>query len=147
MATTSSTSLLLVVGSVELRIAPSSAQLTRLREVVLSFLRGVPDDIAHDILLALNEAVVNAIRYGSPEGQPVEVTLSLRDGWINAAVVDHGPGPDGLRVPEATPPTLATRGRGLWLIAQLVDEVRVEAHAGGTRLALRRRAYGIDATA
>jgi anti-sigma regulatory factor (Ser/Thr protein kinase) len=37
-------------------------------------------------------------------------------------------------------PGLADGGRGLWLISQLVDEVRLERAGQGTLLSLRRRA-------
>jgi hypothetical protein len=57
--------------------------------------------------------------------------------WVEAAVVDHGPAQ-----PPHPPPTtdrLSSCGRGLWLLDRLVDEVRVERAALGTRVTLRRR--------
>jgi anti-sigma regulatory factor (Ser/Thr protein kinase) len=53
-------------------------------------------------------------------------------------VVDHGPA----QPPHHPPPTtdrLSSHGRGLWLLACLVDEVRVERVKLGTRVTLRRR--------
>ena len=58
-------------------------------------------------------------------------------GWVEATVVDHGPAQ-----PPHPPPTsdrLSSRGRGLWLLDCLVDEVRVERVKLGTRVTLRRR--------
>jgi anti-sigma regulatory factor (Ser/Thr protein kinase) len=54
-------------------------------------------------------------------------------------VRDHGPTPQLPRLPGEPPPVMASGGRGLWLILQLVDEVRLERVGDGTLLALRRR--------
>jgi anti-sigma regulatory factor (Ser/Thr protein kinase) len=54
-------------------------------------------------------------------------------------VHDGGPTPRLPRLPAEAPPALQTGGRGLWLILQLVDEVRLQRVGGGTRLIMRRR--------
>ena len=124
----------------ELTLSPTSETLPDLRRTAARLLRGVDDDVAADVLLALDEAVSNAIRHGSRGGQPIMVSLQVDHGWIEMMVRDHGPTPRLPRLPDEPPPTLATGGRGLWLILQLVDEVRLERIGGGTRLFLRRRA-------
>lgn len=101
----------------------------------------LPERDLEDVLLAVNEAATNAMLYGSGGGHPVEVTVRLRDGWIEASVLDRGPplrvvGDSGDRTdPEAA----HVGGRGLWLIGRLVDEVRLERVDLGTRITLRRR--------
>ena len=43
------------------------------------------------------------------------------------------------RLPAQPPPVMEPGGRGLWLILQLVDEVRLQRIGEGTQLTLRRR--------
>ena len=59
--------------------------------------------------------------------------------WVEMSVRDAGPTPRLPRLPEGPPPVLETGGRGLWLILQLVDEVRLQRIGEGTRLVMRRR--------
>jgi serine/threonine-protein kinase RsbW len=127
-------------ADVNLSLAPTSSVLPELRRRAARTLRGINEEVAAEVLLALDEAVSNAIRHGSAGGEPVLVSLEVDDGWIEMTVRDHGPTPRLPRLPGAPPPTLATGGRGLWLILQLVDEVRLARAGTGTLLALRRRA-------
>jgi len=91
------------------------------------------------VLLALDEAVSNAIRHGSRGGAPVVVTVKSDGEWVEMSVHDGGPTPRLPRLPDEAPPALQTGGRGLWLILQLVDEVRLQRIEDGTRLTMRRR--------
>jgi anti-sigma regulatory factor (Ser/Thr protein kinase) len=121
----------------ELAIPAAPAQLAGLRQAARHALREVPSQIADELVLALDEAATNAILYGSRGGDPVQVALWVRGGWVEATVVDHGPAQ-----PPHPPPTtdqLSSRGRGLWLLDRLVEEVRVERAKLGTQVTLRRR--------
>ena len=97
---------------------------------------GVASEAADDVVLALNEAAPNAILYGSGGGQPVQVVVHVDDEVIEASVLDHGP--DLPTQPPTDTDALAVRGRGLWLLGRLVDEVRLERVRLGTRVTLRR---------
>ncbi len=101
----------------------------------------VPERDLEDLLLAVNEAATNAILHGSGDGHPVDVTVHVRGGWIEASVLDRGPAlPDGGAYGDRTDPQVPrVGGRGLWIIGRLVDEVRLERVDDGTRLTLRRR--------
>jgi anti-sigma regulatory factor (Ser/Thr protein kinase) len=92
-----------------------------------------------DVLLALDEAVSNAIRHGSRGGGPVQVSVESDGEWVEMSVRDSGPTRRLPRLPNEPPPVLETGGRGLWLILQLVDEVRLQRIGEGTRLVMRRR--------
>jgi anti-sigma regulatory factor (Ser/Thr protein kinase) len=92
-----------------------------------------------DVLLVLDEAVSNAIRHGSRDGGPVEIAVEMGHGWIDIRVRDHGPTQRLPRLPSAPPQILATGGRGLWLIRQLVDEVGLRRAGRGTLLWARSR--------
>ena len=52
---------------------------------------------------------------------------------------DHGPDQPAQPLTDADTDALAGRGRGLWLLRPLVDEVRLERVRLGTRVTLRRQ--------
>jgi anti-sigma regulatory factor (Ser/Thr protein kinase) len=122
-----------------LTLPPTSSSLPDLRHAVARTLGGVGQDIIADVLLALDEAVSNAVRHGSGAGEPVVVTVESDGWWVEMSVRDGGPTPRLPRLPAEPPPVLHTGGRGLWLILQLVDEVRLQRVGTGTRLTMRRR--------
>jgi serine/threonine-protein kinase RsbW len=124
---------------VNLTLPPSSSYLPDLRRSVAGSLAGVDERVLADVLLALDEAVSNAIRHGSRGGDPVQVSVERDGEWVEMTVRDAGPTPRLPRLPAEPPPVLQTGGRGLWLILQLVDEVRLQRVDGGTRLTMRRR--------
>lgn len=130
---------------VELEIAPSSVHLPAIRLAAKDVLAGIAAGVADDVLLALDEAVSNAIRHGSASGRPIRVAMALQRGWIEMAVQDHGPTQRLPRLPTDQPVPMASGGRGLWLILQLVDEVRLARVGEGTLLSLRRRAEAAPA--
>ncbi len=122
-----------------LRVPPSSSHLPDLRRSVARTLEDVDEQVLADVLLALDEAVSNAIRHGSRAGEPVLVSVESDGEWVEMTVRDAGPTPRLPRLPAEPPPALQTGGRGLWLILQLVDEVRLQRIQDGTRLTMRRR--------
>jgi anti-sigma regulatory factor (Ser/Thr protein kinase) len=125
---------------VKLTLPPVSSFLPDVRRTVAGALDGVDEVVVADVLLALDEAVSNAIRHGSRGGDPVLVSVERDGEWIEMTVRDGGPTPRLPRLPADPPPVLDTGGRGLWLILQLVDEVRLRRVKDGTLLSLRRRA-------
>jgi serine/threonine-protein kinase RsbW len=124
---------------VNLTLPPSTSSLPELRRVVARTLGAVDDEVVADVLLALDEAVSNAVRHGSGGGDPVLVSVDSDAEWVEMSVRDGGPTPRLPRLPAQPPPALNTGGRGLWLILQLVDEVRLQRVGEGTRLIMRRR--------
>jgi anti-sigma regulatory factor (Ser/Thr protein kinase) len=124
---------------VNLTLPPTSSCLPDVRRRVAGTLQGVADDVLADVLLVLDEAVSNAIRHGSRAGKPVLVSVDHDGIWVEMRVRDGGPTPRLPRLPAQAPPALQTGGRGLWLILQLVDEVRLERVGSGIQLILRRR--------
>jgi anti-sigma regulatory factor (Ser/Thr protein kinase) len=124
---------------VDLILPPSSSCLPDLRRSAARTLAAVEGRVLADVLLALDEAVSNAIRHGSRGGEPVQVSVERDGEWVEMTVRDAGPTPRLPRLPAEPPPVLETGGRGLWLILQLVDEVRLQRVGDGTRLTMRRR--------
>jgi anti-sigma regulatory factor (Ser/Thr protein kinase) len=122
----------------ELSLPPSPACLAGLRRAARACLGGVASEAAEDVVLALNEVATNAILYGSTGGQPVQVVVHVGDEVVEASVLDHGPDLPAQLPTDAEMDALAVRGRGLWLLRRLVDEVRLERVRLGTRVTLRR---------
>jgi serine/threonine-protein kinase RsbW len=120
----------------ELSIPASPSRLAGARQAARASLREVQDEVADDVVLALNEVATNAVLHGSSGGQPIQVVVHLNNDWVEASVLDHGPQlPPGL---PADNDELRAGGRGLWLLGRLVDEVRIECVRLGTRVTLRR---------
>jgi anti-sigma regulatory factor (Ser/Thr protein kinase) len=122
---------------VELTISASPFELAGLRRAARDALGEVPTQVADDMLLALDEAATNAILHGSDGGDPIQVAVRVRDTWVEASVLDHGPAKPPR--PLSTTDRRSGGGWGLWLLRCLVDEVRLERVERGTRVTLRRR--------
>lgn len=93
----------------------------------------------YQFVFAVNEAVTNAIKHGRPAADGTIGVELLADGdALVCAVEDHGTFRPSS--PESDP--LAEGGRGLTLMARLMDDVELLATDAGTtvRLSKRRRA-------
>jgi serine/threonine-protein kinase RsbW len=87
---------------------------------------GFSDLSRDEISLAVTEAVSNAVRHGSPAGETdtVELSVDTEGPRLIVTVRDHG-GPFTPPLPSLPDPALfAEHGRGLYLMQQLMDEVR-----------------------
>ncbi len=85
------------------------------------------DDIYGNIMIAVTEAVNNAIRHGnkSNSSKNVSLTLSLAEGLIKFKIEDEGNGFDYDSLPDPTAPENIEKpgGRGIFLMKHLADEV------------------------
>ena len=123
----------------ELSIPASPSRLAGLRRAARASLGEVQDEVADDVVLALNEVATNAVLHGSSGGQPIQVVVHVNNDWVEASVLDHGPQPPpGVSADTDAHHELRAGGRGLWLLGRLVDEVRIERVRLGTRVTLRR---------
>lgn len=107
---------------------------------------GCSEDL-ESVELVLREAIANAILHGSKgsPSQTLRICVALPEGGgINIAVKDAGPGFDPAQVadPLAASNLLSNHGRGLFLIRQLMDEVRFQFGAG-TEIHMRRSGRAI----
>ena len=85
----------------------------------------------NDIILALDELLANAQEHGRP---PIEVN-AWSDGRLVIEVTDSGGGFDYQEVLASHPPAVdLTRGRGLWIVRQLSDTLRVTREGERTRV-------------
>ncbi|MGD9694218.1 MAG: ATP-binding protein [Thermoleophilia bacterium] len=87
------------------------------------------------VLLAVTEAVTNAIEHGSGDGAAVEVALEVTAGRVLITVVDEGvPGIPVPALPRTPPPDTALSGRGLLIIRRLADDLVLTGDGAGTRI-------------
>lgn len=87
----------------------------------------VNEDYYGNILVALTEAVNNAIHHGNklnPEKQ-IDVRFERSPEWISFIVKDEGEGFDHLSIPDPTDPENLEKpnGRGVFLMQNLADNV------------------------
>jgi serine/threonine-protein kinase RsbW len=93
-----------------------------------------------EIELALTEALANAIKHGSAHDPSKQIQCCVacdRTRGMLIVVRDPGPGFDPASIPSPVvgQNIFSTGGRGIYLINQLMDEVRFE--KGGTEIHMR----------
>jgi serine/threonine-protein kinase RsbW len=90
--------------------------------------------------VGLTEALTNAMMYGNGADPEKRVCVEVRfeGDWITARVTDQGTGFDPTGVPDPTvdPYRLRPNGRGLFLMRQLLDEVRYNKQGNSVTLVL-----------
>ncbi len=109
-----------------------AARLMRARERVRDYLRALCSDeeLVDDVVLCVEEACTNAIRH-SQASEVMDVSLALDDGSLIADVRDRGRGFDVAAFDGyATPDLMADGGRGLFLMASLMDELSLRVDDG-----------------
>ena len=118
-----------MTAGLTLSISPDDSRaLARVRGSVRTWLSSVEASEPDDLVLAVDEAVANAIEHGG-----ADVVLSAREehGSVFFVVFDGGvwrPGADH-----------KWRGRGIAIMRALVDDVQIEPTPAGTTVVLRRR--------
>lgn len=103
---------------------------------------GCADGAEHDIELALREALANAVRHGTKNDPAKTITCSVACDPTRGMLIvvrDTGEGFDPHRIPDCLmgENVYSHHGRGIYLINQLMDEVRFE--RGGTEIHMVKR--------
>ena len=105
----------------------------------------LPLDVVFNLNLVLEEAVVNVINYAYPkeEHEEIYVSAKLNDGSIIFVVTDTGKEFDPTMAPEADITLSAEEreigGLGIFLIRQLMNEVKYERIDGKNILTLEKK--------
>ena len=124
------------------RIVPSYSRTVPARPGELSGLRrelrgwlqtaGVGGDDTDDILVAVGEALTNAIEHGhDSDGGPIDMSAEYQGGRHVFTIGDHG----SWKVPVDSH---GSRGRGLTMMGQLMDEVEITQRDSGTLVTLTK---------
>jgi len=95
------------------------------------------EDLTHRVMLALSEAVTNAIVHGNKEHKEKNVTIKIKinDSNVIIDIQDEGEGfdPDDIPDPIEEENLLATGGRGLFFMEEFADQVE---YGDGGRLVI-----------
>jgi anti-sigma regulatory factor (Ser/Thr protein kinase) len=116
-----------------------------IRRRVLEFARQLPfpkGDL-NSIEIAVGEAAVNAVRYGSPLGQidRLHVTCEFQGDLLTIEIIDQGAGFMPSAVPCPVAEDLKSSGYGLCLMSGLMDDVYFDSSPeGGTSVRMSKRA-------
>lgn len=116
-----------------LSMPAEAASISSMADAVSEFLvrRDVPEEKQLEIGLAVQEALTNAVVHGCGNDASKQVQCRVQCdplGRIVIVVTDPGPGfsPEHLSDPRRGENVYADHGRGVYLIRQLMDEVRFE---------------------
>lgn len=116
----------------ELRVKSKTENLSRIRDFVSlnAHEAGIPDTIAENIMLAVDEACTNIIKHAyklSPEGEII-ININYDDEKFTVTIVDYGKSFDPDRIPR---PDLQkyykehrVGGLGMYLMKSLMDDVK-----------------------
>lgn len=104
----------------------SVADIERLIDKVCTSV-GVNEDAYGNVLIAVTEAVNNAIQHGNKENEELSIDVSVKDNQnkVCFSVKDEGVGFDFENLPDPTSPEnlLKENGRGIFLMRSLADKV------------------------
>ena len=101
------------------------------------------EETTHWILMALREALANAIKHGNEQdvAKRVHLEMDVKDHTLKIRIRDEGTGFDPAKVadPLATENRLKTSGRGIFYMKTFMDEVRFsQADGGGMEIVLTK---------
>ena len=96
---------------------------------------GLDDRSRYELVVAVHEAVVNAMEHGSASGQHVRITSCRDQRGLSFAVADRGR--DFILKPN-TEPDLDSRGRGLKLMFHYVDEISQHPRLDGKEIRMTK---------
>jgi PAS domain S-box-containing protein len=117
-----------------------AARLLRARHRIMDYLyeHGVARAAVNDIVVAIEEAMSNAVRHSGAH-EDIEVALRFEGPDLVASVRDHGAGFETERFdPSRVPDPLKPSGRGLFMIARLMDDVELRRNGGLVVHAVKR---------
>lgn len=129
-------------GSVEFTIPSDLGEARNLQELIENQLRSCEyeDKEIFGIRLALEEAIVNAIKHGNrmDDAKKVHVRFLVSPERFEIGITDEGPGydPDSLPDPLSEENLERPCGRGLFLMRHYMTEVTV--HPPGNRLTMSK---------
>ncbi len=132
---------------VEVKLLNKLSELDRFNQKLTEFggQHGLPDEVMHDLNLALEEILTNIISYGNIDSREheIRVRLSVQPGEITAEVEDDGQPFNPLDVPEPdTTKSLEDRtigGLGIHLVRKIVDGLEYKRQGERNLLTIKKK--------
>lgn len=124
----------------EFRVPSDLGAVQKASAKALSFLKplGADPSILFDIRLCLEEALINAIKYGNrfQKDRRVRLEVVFDRRKVEISVEDEGAGFDPQRLEDCTKNRnlLKNCGRGIYLMHRLMDEVQYNTRGNGVRM-------------
>ena len=111
--------------------------------------RDVPEEMRHWILMALREALANAIKHGNQQdtSKHVHLEMDIVGDTLAISIRDEGAGfePEEVADPLAPENRLKTSGRGIFYMRTFMDDVRFRRHAmGGMEIVLKKNLGAVN---
>jgi serine/threonine-protein kinase RsbW len=131
----------------EFAFAGDTSAMFAARDRIMQFLNahGVDGELEIDVLVALQEALANAVLHGcaSDPTKTVRCTVDVDDAEINIVIRDPGPGFDSYSGSELEDGTnLTNHGRGILLMRNLMDEISYHHH--GSEVHMKKFRHHLD---
>lgn len=120
---------------------PQGASAAQMRRALRAYLSGQALDasVVHDVVLAADEAFINAVGHAEAADDPIRVTARVSEGEASVEIQDGGGGFTMRRSePPSVPDMRRASGRGVFLMKSLMDEVSVRSGHGGTTVRMVR---------
>jgi serine/threonine-protein kinase RsbW len=115
------------VQSIELDSKPESLSVVERMIEEIRDTHNVSEDTFGNILVAMTEAVTNAIYHGnkSDSSKKVRIQYGFIQNTLSFTVTDEGPGFDFYHLPDPTAPENLDKecGRGIFLMKHLADQL------------------------
>lgn len=105
----------------------------------LSEYTGDPEIFAYNINLVLTEALSNVIKYAGCDSPSLRICITIEGDLLSIQVHDQGQGFDLASLPCAEPEALCERGRGLFIMRQIMDSVGYRKTENGNVLEMTKK--------
>lgn len=105
----------------------------------LSEYTGDHDLLAYNLNLVLTEALSNVIKHAGCKNHNLRVRIQIQEGVLSIQVHDQGEGFDFEGLPCPDPEALCERGRGIFIIRQLMDSVDYRKTRDGNVLEMKKK--------
>jgi serine/threonine-protein kinase RsbW len=133
------------VITIEKILTSDKKVLSEIENIIASVQQFIPfeKDKFHNMLVATTEAVINAIQHGNQNDPSKYVTLKIiaYDKKVNIFVIDQGKGFDVSKIEDPRTPEniFKERGRGIFIIRELSDSVKITSSSKGTTVLMQFR--------
>ena len=104
---------------------------------------GFSESDSDDLSISITEIFNNAVHHGNQEdpNKKVFITFTRNEPFLIISIQDQGPGfqPDEIKDPLAPENLLAENGRGIYLVRNLTDDLKINVTDQGTEILIYKK--------